>query len=87
MSAETRTAARKQLGKMIESLWAEEIPATVIVREGRPKDVILREARDSNADLIVMGAHQDAGWLRALHRNTASYVMRHAPCPVLVVRT
>ena len=50
-------------------------------------DVILQEARASHADLIVMGAHQHMGLWRVLHRNTASYVMRHAPCPVLVMRT
>ena len=32
-------------------------------------------------------AHQHAGWLPVLHRNTAAYVMRHAPCPVLAART
>jgi nucleotide-binding universal stress UspA family protein len=84
---ELHEAAREELGKLIESLWAIETPAAVIVREGRPKEVIVQEARASNADLIVMGAHQHVGWRRVLHRNTASYVMRHAPCPVLVMRT
>ena len=84
---ELHEAAREELGKLIERLWADETPAAVIIREGRPKDVILQEARASNADLIVMGAHQHAGWRRMFHRNTAAYVMRHAPCPVLVVRT
>jgi len=50
-------------------------------------DVILQEARASHADLIVMGAHQRVGWLGVLHCSTASYVMRHASCPVLVMRT
>jgi nucleotide-binding universal stress UspA family protein len=49
--------------------------------------MILQEAGASNADLIVMGAHQHAGWLGALHRNTAAYVMRQAPCPLVVVQT
>jgi nucleotide-binding universal stress UspA family protein len=84
---ELHEAAREELGKLIERLWANETPAAVIIREGRPKDVILQEARASNADLIVMGAHQHTGWLRVLHRNTAAYVMRKSPCPVLVVRT
>src|ERR1051325_8440494 len=86
MIRELREAARKELSTLIESLWANEIPAAVIIREGRPKDVILQEARANNADLLVMGARQHSGWLRVLHRNTAAYVMRHAPCPVLVVR-
>jgi nucleotide-binding universal stress UspA family protein len=83
---ELREAAREELGKLINSLWASETPAAIMIREGRPKDVILQEARAGNADLIVMGAHPHTGWRRVLHRNTAAYVMRHAPCPVLVVR-
>ena len=83
---ELHEAAREELGKLIERLWTNETPAAVIIREGRPKDVILQEARASNADLVVMGAHQHTGWLRVLHRNTAAYVMRQSPCPVLVVR-
>jgi universal stress protein A len=79
-------ATREELRRLVKSLWVDETPAVVIIREGRPKDVILQEARACKADLIVMGAHQHGGWWRVLHRNTAEYVMRRAPCPVLVVR-
>jgi nucleotide-binding universal stress UspA family protein len=78
--------AREELRKLVKSLWANATTAAVIIREGCPKDVILQEACASNADLIVMGAHQHVGWRRVLHRNTAAYVIRHTSCPVLVVR-
>jgi nucleotide-binding universal stress UspA family protein len=75
-----------QLEKLIEILWTNETPAALIIREGRPKDVIVQEARASNAEMIVMSAHQHVGWRRVLRRNTAAYVMRQTPCPVLIVR-
>jgi nucleotide-binding universal stress UspA family protein len=84
---ELHDAARQELEKLVESLWANETPAAVIIREGRPKDVIVQEALACNADLIVMSAHHHLGWRRVLHRDTANYVMRHAPCPALVVRS
>ena len=83
---ELRDTARAELGKLLQHLWANETPAAVIVREGCPKDVILQEAHLNDADLIVMGARPHAGWRRLFHRNTASHVIRAAPCPVLVVR-
>jgi nucleotide-binding universal stress UspA family protein len=84
---ELHEAARKELGRLINSLWVSETPAMVIIRDGHPKDVILQEARASQADLIVMGARERVGWRRLLSCRTAENVIRHAPCPVLVVRT
>jgi nucleotide-binding universal stress UspA family protein len=84
---ELHEAAREELGRLLNSLWASETPAAIMIREGRPKDIILQEAGASQADLIVMGAHPHAGWRRFFHGNTSAYVMSHAPCPVLVVRT
>jgi nucleotide-binding universal stress UspA family protein len=84
---ELQEAARADLGRLINCLWTNETSAAVLIRNGRPKDVIVQEARASNADLIVMGARRHSGWWRVLHRNTVPYVIRNAPCPVLVVRT
>jgi len=78
-------AARQSLIKLIEMLWASDIMATVAIQEGRPADVIVREARARNSDLIIMGSHEKEGLLRLLRPNTAARVIRRAPCPVLVV--
>jgi len=78
-------AARQNLSKLIEILWAGEIMATVAIQEGRPADVIVQEARARNSDLIIIGTHKKQGRLRLFRRNTAARVIRRAPCPVLVV--
>ena len=59
--------------------------AAVELRSGQPIDVILREARDWNADLIVMPTAGHHGLLDALGGSSSERVVRHAPCPVLTV--
>lgn len=57
------------------------------VEAGHPQDVIVRLARDWSADMIVVGSHGRTGVGRALLGSVAEAVVRHAPCPVLVVRS
>jgi nucleotide-binding universal stress UspA family protein len=47
---------------------------------------ILRVAEESRAELIVLGAHVHGALGRLFLGSTANQVVRHAPCPVLVVR-
>jgi nucleotide-binding universal stress UspA family protein len=55
--------------------------------EGDPAAEILRQAREIDADLIVMGTHGRTGLARLLMGSVAEQVVRQAPCPVLTVRT
>jgi nucleotide-binding universal stress UspA family protein len=56
------------------------------VQIGKPAQEILNAAKTWPADLIVMGSHGRHGISRALLGSVAEAVMRHAPCPVLVIR-
>src|SRR5262245_59272183 len=47
---------------------------------------ICRLAREISADLIVMPTHGHTGLKRVFLGSTAERVVRHAPCPVFVVR-
>ena len=52
-----------------------------------PVDVgIVGLARKLGADLIVMGSRGHRGIRRAIEGSISDAVIRHAPCPVLVVR-
>ncbi len=57
------------------------------VRRGQPSDVICDFAEEEGADLIVMTTHGRSGLSRLLMGSVAEHVLRHAPCPVLTVRT
>ena len=54
--------------------------------EGEPASMIVQVARETGADLIVMGTHGRGGLMRVLLGSVAEDVLRHAPCPVLTVK-
>jgi len=56
----------------------------VVVR-GRPKQEIVAVAADLHADLIVLARHGSSGIRHAFMGSTAEGVLRHAPCPVLIL--
>lgn len=49
-------------------------------------DLILQEAKDSRAGLIVMGTHGRRGFSRLTMGSDAELVLRESPVPVLLVR-
>ena len=53
---------------------------------GDPANENLRAAADWRADLLVMGSHGRDGVMRVLLGSVAEKVMRHATCPVLVIK-
>ena len=56
------------------------------VVEGDPAFEILRLAKESNADMVVMGTHGRRGLTRLLMGSVAEEVVRKAVCPVLTVK-
>jgi universal stress protein A len=63
------------------------IAVEYLIAEGDPAIELLDMARKSACDFIVMGTHGRTGIMRLLAGSVAEQVMRHAPCPVLTVRT
>ena len=57
-----------------------------LVCTGRAPWEILRVARETEADLIIIATHGYTGLKHVLLGSTAELVVRHAPCPVLTVR-
>jgi nucleotide-binding universal stress UspA family protein len=64
--------------------WGVEVTTKII--EGNPRDVILDEAREWGADLIVVGAGGYGGRRRVVLGSVAGAVVATAPCSVQVVR-
>lgn len=59
--------------------------ATKVVM-GEAGEEITRVAGDLGSDLLVVATHGRGGLQRAVLGSTAENILRHAPCPVLVVR-
>lgn len=62
------------------------LSAEAVARQGDARTVILDEATEWPADLIVMGSHGHTGLKRLLLGSVAQAVVAHAPCSVEVVR-
>ncbi len=61
--------------------------ATRVLREGDPGTQIVQYANECGADLIVMPSHGHHGLARLLLGSVTERVVRHAECPILVLRT
>ena len=85
-TAETLMSAREKLAKAHENHLASFWPANSHVRSGQPFHEICQQAREIEADLIVLATRGHSGLKRVLLGSTAERVVRFAPCPVLVVR-
>jgi nucleotide-binding universal stress UspA family protein len=62
------------------------VEADRIVEHGRARAVIVREARDLEAELMVVGTSRATGARRLILGDVAESVLRIAPCSTLVVR-
>ena len=82
----------KQMGQRLldeQVRWVEEAGGTVAgahFRITRPDQGILAVGEDVGAGLIVLGSRGLGGVKRALMGSVSDSVVRHAHCPVLVVR-
>lgn len=84
-------AASEQAEEQLQA-WRKEAEGTGSARVtaekvmGAPWEEIVRVAREGNYGLIVVATHGRTGIKRALLGSVAEKVVRHAPCPVLIVR-
>ena len=85
---ELRHRAPLLLGTACEQIRRGAPNVTVIlsVVDGVPKDVIVQEAREWGADLIVVGSHGYGRMWSMVLGSVARAVLTDAPCSVLVAR-
>jgi nucleotide-binding universal stress UspA family protein len=83
-----RREAQEVLDEQVRKI--EETGGTVAIAHlkmnERRDEAIVHLAEEIDADLIVIGSRGFGGLKRALLGNVADSVVRHAHCPVLVVR-
>lgn len=82
---EAMSDGRAELDTLTEKVRARN-RCTALLRVGDPAREIVEAARESGADLIILSTHGRTGLAHVLLGSTAERVVRHARCPVLVVR-
>jgi nucleotide-binding universal stress UspA family protein len=86
LRAQALEAAKQQLGLLAKRHVPSHVFVNWQVLKGVAHSVIVEAAAKSNADLIVMDSEGRTGVGRFFIGSVADKVVRHAPCPVLVVR-
>jgi len=78
-------ALREKLASVAKSIGSE-VKCTSEVRIGRPWSEVVAAAKELSADLLIVATHGRTGLQHALLGSVAEKIVRHAECPVLVVR-
>ena len=65
---------------------ARGVNVRFLILDGPPGEAIVDVARSEQVDMVVVGSHGRGVVGRFFVGSVSEYVVRHAPCPVLVVR-
>jgi nucleotide-binding universal stress UspA family protein len=84
--ADSRDSLTTRAQALAQRAKAAGCDATFLVWDGDPGEAIVAAADSENADLIVVGSHGRSGVSRFLIGSVSDFVVRHAHCPVMVVR-
>jgi nucleotide-binding universal stress UspA family protein len=78
--------AEKNVGKVVEKCREQGVKAQYKIVNDDVSNAIIKEAKRSRADLIIMGSRRMTG-MSSIKRlgSTARHVSEHAPCPVTLV--
>ena len=85
-SSDSRDSLAAQAQGIVQRARAAGANATFLVWEGEAGEAIVAAADSESADLIVVGSHGRSGVSRFLIGSVSDFVVRHAHCPVMVVR-
>ena len=89
---EIALTCKQQMRELVTAVGVEDIEVEYHVREGKPEEVILKAAHDvaaelqePNSPLVVIGTNGRDSLIEHILGTVAEHVVRHAPCPVLVI--
>jgi nucleotide-binding universal stress UspA family protein len=85
-SEESRDSMAARAQGIVQRAKAAGANATYLLWEGDAGEAIVAAADSENADLIVVGSHGRSGVSRFFIGSVSDFVVRHAHCPVMVVR-
>jgi nucleotide-binding universal stress UspA family protein len=86
LTRDLREESEKLFAPFAATLREAGLEPVLVIREGRPENVIVEEARKGGYDLIVMGSRGLSDMAGVFLGSVAHRVLAAAHCPVLVTR-
>jgi nucleotide-binding universal stress UspA family protein len=80
------TETEKKLNALCAEISQGVKPCQYKMLRGKPHLEIIRYAKESSIDLIVLASHGLSGWEHVLFGSTAERILRESPCNVMVVK-
>jgi nucleotide-binding universal stress UspA family protein len=85
LAADAERKAMQDLADCREALRRDGLEVESSCPYGLPGPRICEEAGRVAADMVVVGSHGHGVWYDLVIGGTASYLLKRAPCPVLIV--
>ena len=79
-------SARSLLEEAQSLLKGVSLQVEYVLKPGDPSETIVDYARQSDADLLIMGAYGHTKVRELVVGSTTAYALNHAPCPLLLLR-
>ncbi len=86
ISEQLEDSAERELPQVMQCEELHGLDIEEVIAHGDAAAEIVRVASERNVDLIVISSHGRTGLGRMIFGSTAEAVVRHAGCPVLVVK-
>ena len=86
MSEQIEDSAERELPDVLRCEELRGLKVEEVIGHGDAAAEIVRIAQERDVDLIVISSHGRTGLGRIIFGSTAEAVVRHAHCPVLVVK-
>ena len=86
ISEQLEDSAEREMPKLTECDECTGLDLEEVIVHGDPAAEIVRVAAEREVDLIVVSSHGRTGLGRIIFGSTAEAIVRHAACPVLVVK-
>lgn len=86
IDTQARRWGRQRLGKLTERAKKAGIRAVGLLIEGDPAQQIVKAARSSRADVLVVGTHGRTGLAKFFVGSVAGRLVATASCPVMTIR-
>lgn len=83
---EAKERAKAMLEEVHKTRLESYPKAELVVEIGAPAEMLIQIAKDRQVDVLVTATHGRSELAELIMGSTAEKLIRHAPCPVFVVR-